>query len=77
MKTEVDFVTEKDGTVVPIEVKLNADPGKIERGLRSFIETYHPKIALVVTYNGKHGQTKVNGCTVYFTDVARLKEHIL
>ena len=77
MKTEVDFVAEKGDTVVPIEAKLRADPGKIERGLRSFIETYHPKTALVVTYKGKQGRMKVNGCTVYFTDVAGLKEHIM
>ena len=76
-KTEVDFVVEKDNTVIPLEVKLRADPRKVERGLRSFIEAYHPKTALVVTYKGKHGQMKVNGCTVYFTDVAGLKEHII
>ena len=76
-KTEVDFVVEKDNTVIPVEVKLRADPGKVERGLRSFIEMYHPKTALVVTFKGKHGQMKVNGCTVYFTDVAGLKEHIV
>jgi len=77
MKTEVDFVVEKNDAVVPIEVKLRADPGKIERGLRSFIEAYHPKTALVVTYKGKHGRMTVNGCTVYFTDVAGLREHLL
>jgi hypothetical protein len=75
-KTEVDFVVEKANTVVPIEVKLHADPGKIERSLRSFIAIYHPKIALVVTYKGKHGSTNVNGCTVYFTDVSGLKKYI-
>jgi len=72
-KTEVDFVVEKPSGVIPLEVKLHAEPGKIERGLRSFIEMYHPKVALVVTYQGKHGQMKVNGCTVSFTDIVGMR----
>jgi uncharacterized protein len=75
-KTEVDFIVEKEKTVIPIEVKLHAEPGKIERGLRSFIDMYHPKIALIVTYKGKQGTMKVNGCTVYFIDVAGLREQL-
>ena len=76
-KTEVDFVVERDNVVIPVEVKLKAGPGKIERGLRSFIEMYNPKTALVVTYNGKHGSMNVNGCKVYFTDVADLKQYVV
>jgi len=76
-KTEVDFVVEKASTVVPIEVKVRADPGKIERGLRSFIAMYHPQTALVVTYKGKHGRMNVNGCIVYFTDVAGMRQHVV
>ena len=76
-KTEVDFIVEKSSGVVPLEVKLHAEPGKIERGLRSFIEMYHPKNALVVTYKGTHGQMKVNGCTVSFTDVAGMQQQLI
>jgi len=76
-KTEVDFIVEKASTVVPIEVKVRADQGKVERGLRSFIEMYHPKTALVITYKGKPGSMKVNGCTVYFIDVAGLRQHVV
>jgi predicted AAA+ superfamily ATPase len=76
-KTEVDFVVERDNAVIPVEVKLSANPGKIERGLRSFIGMYQPKTALVVTYNGKHGSMNVNGCKVYFTDVADLKQYVI
>lgn len=75
-KTEVDFVIERDNAVIPVEVKLSADPWKIERGLRSFIQMYQPKTALVVAYNVKYGSAKVNGCNVHFTDVAGLKQHI-
>lgn len=67
---EVDFVVEYDnGTVIPIEVKLTAEPRKIERGLRSFIEEYGPKKAVVVTYGGSSGETKVGSCRVVFTDI--------
>jgi len=76
-KTEVDFVVERDNAIIPVEVKLSANPGKIERGLRSFIEMYQPKTALVVTYSGKHGSMNVNGCKVYFTDVADLKQYVV
>jgi len=76
-KTEVDFIVEKNNAVIPIEVKLSAEPGKIERGLRSFIEKYKPKTALVLTYKGKHGDMNVNGCKVYFIDVNDLKQYIV
>jgi len=76
-KTEVDFIVENGKTVIPVEVKLSAEPGKVERGLRSFIDYYHPTTALVVTYKGKQGRMTVNGCVVYFTDVAGLQHHIV
>jgi len=76
-KSEVDFVVENANTTVPIEVKLHADLGKIEQSLRTFIGTYHPSKALVVTYKGEYGKMKCNNCTVYFTDIAGLKQHLL
>ncbi len=76
-KSEVDFVVEKDGMVIPVEVKLNAEAGKIERGLRSFIEAYRPKTALVVTYKGEKGEMKVRGCRTVFTDVLGMKKLLI
>lgn len=73
-KAEVDFVVEKDNAIIPIEVKLNAEPGRIERSLRSFIDAYKPKISFVVAYKGKKGKMKVNGCDVFFTDALSMKE---
>ncbi len=70
---EVDFVVEKDGSVIPIEVKLDAEPDKVERSLRSFVESYSPQKAIVVSYKGKKGTLKVNECEVVFTDVMGLK----
>ncbi|MEM3503547.1 MAG: ATP-binding protein [Nitrososphaeria archaeon] len=45
-KAEVDFIIEKHGQVVPVEVK---SLGKIERGFINFINMYKPKNALVLT----------------------------
>lgn len=66
-KTEVDFVIEKEKEIIPIEVKLAAN--KIPKGLRSFIETYKPKKALIVTYEGGKKKVRIKGCSVFFTDV--------
>jgi predicted AAA+ superfamily ATPase len=71
-KAEVDFVLENDGAPIPIEVKLSPSPGKIERSMRSFIEAYRPKLAVVVSYNGRSGEIQVEGCRVVFTDVPGL-----
>ena len=75
-KSEVDFVIEKEKEIIPIEVKLQADSGKIERSLRSFIQQYHPKTALVVTYKGKQDSIKVDDCIVHFIDIVGLKKYL-
>lgn len=73
-KAEVDFVVEDNGKIIPIEAKLAAEPGRIERSLRSFIEAYKPKRALVVAYKGTKGKMKVGDCNVEFTDVLGMKQ---
>ena len=73
-KTEVDFIVEKENNIIPIEVKIRADIGKIERSLRSFIETYKPKTAIVITLNGKKGKAKINGCDIIYTDILNLEK---
>jgi len=73
-KAEVDFVVEKDGGIVPIEAKLNAEQGRIERSLRSFIETYKPKTALIVAYKGEKGVMMAGNCKVVFTDVLNMRQ---
>ncbi len=70
---EVDFIVEKGNEIVPIEAKISAKPGKIERSLRSFIETYEPKTALVVSYNGDAGKMDVAGCNILFTNAFEMK----
>ncbi len=66
---EVDFIIETGGELVPVEVKLKAFPPTVGKGLRSFIERYRPKKALIVSYAGSKGEMKINGCTLKFTDV--------
>lgn len=73
-KAEVDFIIEKDNELIPIEVKINAGPDRIERSMRSFIETYKPKTALVVTYKGEKGEMNVDGCKVSFTDALEMRK---
>lgn len=71
-KTEVDFVVEKGKDVMPIEVKLRSDTSRIGRGFRSFIDTYSPKEAYYVSFEGDEGEKEVNGCHVKFVNVSNL-----
>ncbi len=70
-KAEVDFIIEKEGEVIPIEVKLNASE-KIEKSIHSFIDSYKPKKAFVVSYKIEQKTVKENGCSIFFTDVFSL-----
>jgi len=74
---EVDFIIEIKGKVIPVEVKLNADPAVVEKGIRSFIDAYNPEKALIVSYKGNRGTTRIGDCNVIFTDVARMVELLL
>jgi hypothetical protein len=74
-KAEVDFIVNLDNKLIPIEVKLKSD-GKVKRSLRSFIETYKPKLAIVVSYEGKESETKINGCKVKFTNIFGLRSQL-
>ena len=48
--SEVDFLIDDGSKIIPIEVKYSEfKKSTIERSLRSFIEKYHPKTALVIT----------------------------
>jgi predicted AAA+ superfamily ATPase len=76
-RIEVDFIIEKDGEIIPIEVKLNAKEGRIERGMRSFIETYKPKTAFVVSYHETKKETVLSGCRIVFTNILNLRKMLL
>lgn len=64
-KTEIDFVLEREGEIIPIETKLGIREPKISAGLKNFIDKYHPKRAFVVNLSlsqtsVSRGKTKVN-----------------
>ncbi|MBU3906742.1 MAG: ATP-binding protein [Nanoarchaeota archaeon] len=73
-KMEVDFVIEKDNNIFPVEVKVNAEQEKVERNMRAFIDEYKPKIAIIVSYEGKKAEVKIGDCNVFFTDVLGMKK---
>ena len=51
-KAEVDFVVEFPDRLIPVEVKFEPfKKEKIPKGLFSFIRTYSPEFAVVVTKN--------------------------
>ena len=71
---EVDFVVEKGKEAIPIEAKLNAEPKKIGRSLRSFIRTYDPKKAVVVFYRGKKGKVRLGDCEILYVDTLGIRK---
>lgn len=75
-KAEVDFVIEKNNEVIPIEVKINANSGKIERSFRSFIEEYKPKRAFVISYKGVDKTEMIRECKIIFTNVLEMVDYL-
>jgi len=71
---EVDFIIEKEGQIIPIEVKLKSV--KAERSLRSFISAYSPKNAFVISYEAEPFTQELDGCKVFFTDIAGLLQSL-
>jgi len=58
---EVDFVLWRPGDApVGIEAKLEARPGRVSRGARSFLDAYRPEVFLTVTL-GEEGESSVDG----------------
>ena len=69
-KAEVDFVLETAAGIVPVEVKYRAEPA-LARGMRSFIRSYKPERALVLTKDVWRMQ-RIEGCRVLFAPLACL-----
>jgi len=71
-KAEVDFILRLNEQVIPIEVKYQTFKSpKISKSLRSFIKTYKPKRALVVTKDF-WGKEKIEDTSVVFTPACYL-----
>lgn len=69
-KAEVDFVIEKDGKIIPVEVKNKLKNAVLGKSLFSFIEHYKPKTALVVSSDFEQ-KRKINNTEVLFVPIAR------
>ena len=67
-KAEVDFVVEKEGEMIPIEVKSNLKESKVTRSFRNFLESYKPKKGFILSkkYVGK---IKIGKTIVQFNPV--------
>jgi len=65
-KAEVDFILRLNDELIPIEAKYQTfQKPKISRSLRSYIKTYKPQKALIVTKNFWN-QTKIENTTILF-----------
>jgi len=62
---EVDFVAEKEGKAVPIEVKSRLGARKITKSYGSFISKYSPERGYFLSLDSE-GREKIKGCTVIF-----------
>ncbi len=74
---EVDFIVEKNNELIPIEVKSNARNIKVGKSLRTFIETYKCRTAIIVFFNGENKEKEIRGCKVIFTDVFGMKNLLI
>lgn len=64
-KAEVDFVVEREGKLMAVEVKMGLVDNKVGKSLYSFIEKYSPERVLVIT-DGWEGRRQVKDCVVNF-----------
>ena len=48
-KAEVDFILEKQGTIIPIEIKTKISRNSVSKAMRSFIERYKPEQAFFLS----------------------------
>jgi len=66
-KAEVDFVLQKNGEIIPIEVKYSFSPS-IGKSFYSFIEKFSPKRGFILT-QGFCGIKKIKSTKIYFVPV--------
>lgn len=62
-KAEVDFIIEKQGEVIPVEVKTTLARPSISRSFRSFLEKYSPSRGYI-TSNKLYDEIRINNITV-------------
>ncbi len=48
-KAEVDFIIEKNGKIIPVEVKTDLKKSKLTKSFMSFLDKYNPKAGLILS----------------------------
>ncbi len=74
-KAEVDFILEKSGQIIPIEVKSTIKKENLTRSFNSFLTKYKPKVGFVSTKNFEK-TIKRNNTVVYFVPHVKLIQKI-
>jgi predicted AAA+ superfamily ATPase len=65
-KAEIDFVLRRDEEIIPVEVKLSGE--KLGKSFHSFLDTYRPEKAIIVTLN-KFLKQNIGKTTIYWVPV--------
>lgn len=65
---EVDFIIEKEGEIIPIEIKSQLRQAKVSQSLASFITKYNPKQAFVLSLNILE-RREINKTIVHFIPI--------
>jgi len=66
-KAEIDFILQREGKIIPIEVKYSLSPS-ISRSFYSFIEKFSPKTGYILT-RGFSSIKKIKKSKIYFIPV--------
>jgi uncharacterized protein len=74
-KAEVDFIIEKSGKIIPIEVKTTVKKENLTRSFNSFLTKYNPDIGFVATKDFEKTIKKDN-TVVYFVPYVKLIQKI-
>ena len=69
-KAEVDFIIEKDGKIIPIEVKSNLKKSVLGKSLFSFIEHYKSEKVIVIS-NEYENKRKIKNSEISFIPIVK------
>ncbi|MDP2925582.1 MAG: ATP-binding protein [Nanoarchaeota archaeon] len=70
---EVDFIIEKNGEIIPIEVKSNLTNSKITRSYRNFLDEYKPEKGYVLSMNF-FNQIKIGKYPIFFMPIFNIEK---
>lgn len=72
---EIDFVIEKEGKVIPVEVKSNLSKETLAKSFYSFVEKYKPKKGYITSLSFE-GKRKINNCEIIFIPLLKLMNYL-